>query len=276
MSASPSFKLSSDGGATFPLASGVALADANALAYNAGGSYAIKAQLASGQDLSRALWAFSGIDDANVGAPPVITTSADTQSCTFSVPKQGGAWLLTCTATDGKSSSIAALAIKVRVSTGQQVLAIGEGYEASTAWGWIKAINDSLRGTVISATATKGTIKIVVPTGAGTTDSAFVAPAGSVIDAIDVTLETAYTNADTITIGTPAAPGSFVSAADLDGATPGSFLTNAGAMALPYVKPFRYGGGAVGTLGASAIRVVKTGSSAGRAIVLVSWSIPST
>lgn len=148
--ASALFALSSDGGSTYGTA-GVAFADATALAYDAAGSYSIKAQLDSTAGVSSVLWTITSADDAHNGSLPTVTTNPD-RTCTFSVPKQGGAWLLQCKvnggvdpATGAASTTLTrALAIKVLNTNGLQEIAVGETTEAG-AWGWTKAVNDGQR-----------------------------------------------------------------------------------------------------------------------------------
>lgn len=148
--ASALFALSSDGGSTYGTA-GVALADATALAYDAAGSYSIKAQLDSTAGVSAVLWSITSADDAHNASLPTVTTNPD-RTCEFSVPKQGGAWLLQCKvnggvdpATGAASTTLTrALAIKVLNSNGLQEIAVGETTEAG-AYGWTKAVNDGQR-----------------------------------------------------------------------------------------------------------------------------------
>lgn len=149
--ASALFRLSSDGGSTY-LDPGVALADSNALAYNGAGSYSIKAALDSTTGVGSVTWTIHSADDEHIGSLPTVTTAVD-KSCTFSVPKQGGAWLLRCQVNSGldREGTIdpeltKALAIKVLTEAGQQVIAIGETTEAG-AYGWVKAVNDAVRAT---------------------------------------------------------------------------------------------------------------------------------
>lgn len=148
--ASALFKLSSDGGSTYE-AAGTALADSEALAYASSGTYSIKAALNSTAGVDTALWTITGADDVNIASLPTVTQNSD-KTCTFSVPKTGGAWLLQCKVNGGVSpttgkadpSLTRALAIKVLNSAGQQEIAVGESTEAGT-YGWTKAHNDVAR-----------------------------------------------------------------------------------------------------------------------------------
>lgn len=148
--ASALFKLSSDGGSTYATA-GTALADDEALAYNASGSYSIKAALDSTAGVDTVLWSITSADDVNIASLPAVTQNAD-KTCEFSVTKAGGAWLLRCivnggvNALTGKTDPalVRALAIKVLNSVGLQEVAVGESNEAG-AYGWTKAHNDVAR-----------------------------------------------------------------------------------------------------------------------------------
>lgn len=142
MTASPNFQLSSDGGSTYS-AVGTPFAYSTALAYNAAGSYSIKARLDSTADVVTATWTLINADADSIASLPTVTTNAD-KTCTFSVPKQGGAWLLRCTVTDGTNTQRSStLKISVKVSNGNELIAVGEQYEASTTYGWNKVFNDS-------------------------------------------------------------------------------------------------------------------------------------
>jgi hypothetical protein len=147
--ASALFALSSDGGSTYGTA-GVALADATALAYDAAGSYSIKARLDSTAGVNAVLWTITSADDAHNGSLPTVTTNPD-RTCSFSVPKQGGAWLLQCKvnggvdpATNSTATLTRALAVKVLNANGLQEIAVGESTEAGPN-GWTKAVNDGQR-----------------------------------------------------------------------------------------------------------------------------------
>lgn len=142
MTASPNFQLSSDGGSNYS-AVGTPFAYSTALAYNAAGSYSIKARLDSTADVVTATWTLINADADSIASLPTVTTNAD-KTCTFSVPKQGGAWLLRCTVTDGTNTQRSStLKISVKVSNGNELIAVGEQYEASTTYGWNKVFNDS-------------------------------------------------------------------------------------------------------------------------------------
>lgn len=138
--ASPLFKLSSDGGATFAPV-GAALADARALAYAGSGSFACKAILDSTSGVEQCSWRFTSADDLHNGSLPPITPNDGEKSCTFSIPKQGGAWILEALVNNRLR---ARLALKVLNAQGQQELAVGETTEAG-AMGWTKAHNDVAR-----------------------------------------------------------------------------------------------------------------------------------
>lgn len=147
--ASALFKLSSDGGSTY-LAAGTALADSEALAYNSSGTYSIKAALDSTAGVDTVLWSITSADDVNIASLPAVTSNSD-KTCTFSVTKAGGAWLLRCIVNGGVNARGAtdpaltrALAVKVLNSAGQQEVAVGESSEAG-AYGWTKAHNDVAR-----------------------------------------------------------------------------------------------------------------------------------
>lgn len=147
--ASALFKLSSDGGSTYGTP-GVAFADATALAYNAAGNYSIKAQLDSTSGVNTVQWSITSADDDHAGSLPTVTSNPD-KTCTFTVPKQGGAWLLRCLVNNGRDGNgdedadlDQSLAIKVLNSAGFQTIAVGERQEAGQ-YGWTKAINDLLR-----------------------------------------------------------------------------------------------------------------------------------
>lgn len=93
-------------------------------------------------------WSITSADDAHAASLPTVTTNAD-KTCTFSVPKTGGAWLLQCRVNGGVNQAtgetdtalVRALAIKVLNAAGQQEVAVGEVDEAG-AYGWTKAFND--------------------------------------------------------------------------------------------------------------------------------------
>lgn len=149
--ASALFKLSSDGGSTYA-DPGVALADSEALTYNASGTYSIKAALDSTAGVGTASWSITSADDVNIASLPTVTQNASDKTCTFSVTKTGGAWLLQCIVNGGINLATGkadptltrSLAIKVLNSTGQQEVAVGESTEAG-AYGWTKAHNDVAR-----------------------------------------------------------------------------------------------------------------------------------
>jgi hypothetical protein len=142
------FQLSSNGGSSY-LSAGTAMADANALAYVSSGTYSIKARLDSTAGVDTATWTITSADEAHAASLPTVTTNAD-KTCTFSVPKTGGAWLLQCKVNGGQSQGrtdpalTRALAIKVLNSVGNQEIAVGESTEAGV-YGWTKAFNDIAR-----------------------------------------------------------------------------------------------------------------------------------
>jgi hypothetical protein len=154
--ASANFKLSSNGGSTYA-AVGAALADALALAYAASGTYSIKAALDSSAGVRSISWTITSADDEHVASLPTVTSNVD-NTCTFSVPKTGGAWLLRCQVNGGVNVATGAtdaaltraMAIKVLTSGGQQVIAVGETDE-SGSYGWTKAVNTTLRAVGTSA-----------------------------------------------------------------------------------------------------------------------------
>lgn len=140
---SASFKISSDGGSTYA-AVDAPLTYSAALAYNAAGSYSIKAKLDSGAGVNTCTWTIVAADADNMASLPTVTPNEADFSCTFSVPKTGGAWLLQAKVTDGVSPSITkTLKISVKVSTGNELIAVGEQYEASATIGWNKVFNDA-------------------------------------------------------------------------------------------------------------------------------------
>jgi len=149
--ASALFKLSSDGGSSY-LAAGTAMADADALPYVASGTYSMKAALDSTAGVGSVSWSITSADDAHVDSLPTVTPNSGDKTCTFSVPKDGGAWLLQCRVNGGvnqatgetDTSLVKALAVKVLNSAGQQEVAVGEVDEAG-AHGWTKAFNDVAR-----------------------------------------------------------------------------------------------------------------------------------
>ena len=93
-------ELSSDGGSTYA-DPGVALADDEALTYNASGTYSIKAALDSTAGVGTASWSITSADDVNIASLPTVTQNASDKTCTFSVTKTGGAWLLQCIVNGG-------------------------------------------------------------------------------------------------------------------------------------------------------------------------------
>ncbi len=151
MAASPLFALSSDAGGSYG-AVGVAFSNATALAYDASGSYSIKARPDSTAGINSIAWEIVSADDAHVASLPTVTSSAATKTCTFSVPKQGGAWLLKCTINGGVSATtgdadpalVSSLAIKVLNSAGKQEIAVGETTEAGP-YGYTQAWNEVAR-----------------------------------------------------------------------------------------------------------------------------------
>jgi len=155
--ASASFQISSDGGTSYAAAD-TALADANALAYVASGTYSMKARLISTAGVASVAWDIVSADDVHYSSLPTVTSDATTKTCTFDVPKTGGAWLLRCRINSGVNESTGTtdasytktLAIKVLSSVGLQVIAVGETTEADATTGYTKAFNDLAR------TATSG------------------------------------------------------------------------------------------------------------------------
>lgn len=162
--ASPLFQISSDGGGSY-LAVGTAAADANALAYNASSSYSIKARLDSTTGVEQVSWVITSADDAHVASLPTVTTNND-KTCTFSLPKQGGAWLLKCTINGGISlltgdtdpALTSSLAIKVLNASAKQEIAVGETTEAGT-YGYTKAWNDIARSSGLGPDFGASTVK---------------------------------------------------------------------------------------------------------------------
>ena len=148
--ASALFKLSSNDGASY-LSAGTALADGNALAYVASGTYSIRAALDSTAGVASVAWTLTSADDAHIDALPAVTTHGD-KTCTFSVPRTGGAWLLQCKVNGGVNPATGAadpaltraLAVKVLNAAGLQEIAVGETTEAGS-YGWTKAVNDGQR-----------------------------------------------------------------------------------------------------------------------------------
>lgn len=149
MSASADFELSSDGGSNYE-ASNTSLADAELLAYASSGTYSIKARLTSTADVVAVQWTITTADDEHLSSLPTVTSNAD-KTCSFSVPKTGGAWILKATVTDGSGTiRTNTLAIKVAASTGYELIAAGEGTETGES-GWIRPFNDLARGTYTTA-----------------------------------------------------------------------------------------------------------------------------
>jgi hypothetical protein len=149
--ASALFKLSSDGGSSYAVA-GTALADDDALPYVSSGTYSMKAALDSTAGVGSVTWSITSADDAHVDSLLTVTPNSGDKTCTFSVPKTGGAWLLQCRVNGGVNQAtgetdtalVKALAVKVLNSAGQQEVAVGEVDEAGTH-GWTKAFNDVAR-----------------------------------------------------------------------------------------------------------------------------------
>lgn len=149
--ASASFQLSSDGGSTY-LDADTPMADADVLAYVSSGTYSIKAKLASTAGVGSFSWTITSADDVHYGSLPTVTTNAD-KSCSFSVPKTGGSWLLRCVVNGGVNLQTGApdgtldraMAIKVLNSAGNQEIAVGEQSEANATTGYTKALNDIAR-----------------------------------------------------------------------------------------------------------------------------------
>lgn len=149
--ASASFQLSSDDGSTY-LAADTPMADANALAYVSSGTYSCKAKLASTAGVGSVQWAITSADDVHYDALPTVTTNPD-KSCSFVVPKTGGAWLLRCIVNGGVNLQTGAgdgtldraMAVKVLNSAGNQEIAVGEQQEADAETGYTKAWNTVAR-----------------------------------------------------------------------------------------------------------------------------------
>lgn len=149
MTASADFELSSDGGSNYE-ASNTSLADSELLAYATSGTYSIKARLTSTADVVQVTWSIPTADDEHLSSLPTVTQNAD-KTCSFSVPKTGGAWILKATVTDGAGVvRTNTLAVKVATSTGYELIAAGEGTETGSA-GWVRPLNDVARGTYTTA-----------------------------------------------------------------------------------------------------------------------------
>ena len=143
MTASADFELSSDNGSSYA-ASNTSLADSAMLAYVASGTYSCKARLTSTADVVAVLWSITTADDEHVSSLPTVTQNAD-KTCSFSVPKTGGAWIVKATVTDGSGVvRTNTLAVKVAPSTGNELIAAGEGVETGVA-GWVRCFNDLAR-----------------------------------------------------------------------------------------------------------------------------------
>lgn len=147
---SADFHLSSNGGTTY-LGTNVALADATALAYASSSTYSIKARLDSTAGVGTVQWTITSADDNHIGALPVVTSNSDL-TCSFSVPRTGGAWLLQALVNNGLDGTPGqagqqinptyrrALKIAVLNSANNQEIAVGETIEAG-ANGYTKALN---------------------------------------------------------------------------------------------------------------------------------------
>lgn len=149
--ASASFQLSSDAGATY-LDADTPMADADALAYVSSGTYSCKAKLASTAGVGSIQWVITSADDVHHASLPTVTANPD-KSCSFSVPKTGGVWLLRCIVNGGVNLQTGAadgtldraMAIKVLNSAGNQEIAVGEQSEANATTGYTKAWNTVAR-----------------------------------------------------------------------------------------------------------------------------------
>lgn len=236
--ASALFKLSSDGGSTYA-AAGTALADAAALAYAGSGSYSIKAALDSTAGVGSVVWTITSADDAHIVSLPTVTTNAGDKTCTFSVPKTGGAWLLQCQINGGVNLATGkadptltrSLAIKVLNSAGQQEVAVGESNEAG-AYGWTKAVND------VARTGGGG--------GGGITEAQLRTAAASLAASLDVNGQK-VTNLGTPTASTDAATKGYVDShlpvviyrQGVASPAPGEYATWAAALAAAQALPGR-------------------------------------
>ena len=137
------------------------MADADALPYVASGTYSMKAALDSTAGVGSVTWSITSADDAHVDSLPTVTPNSGDKTCTFSVPKTGGAWLLQCRVNGGVNQAtgetdtalVKALAVKVLNSAGQQEVAVGEVDEAGTH-GWTKAFNDVARAATSGGSGT--------------------------------------------------------------------------------------------------------------------------
>lgn len=161
MTASADFELSSDDGATYA-ASNVSLADAAMLAYVASGTYSCKARLTSTADVVSVGWSITTADDEHLASLPTVTANAD-KTCSFPIPKTGGAWIVKATVTDGAGVvRTNTLAVKVAPSTGKELIAAGEGVETGAA-GWVRPFNDLARTVFSAPTAPTVTAPIWFP-----------------------------------------------------------------------------------------------------------------
>lgn len=148
------FRLSSDGGTSY-LDPGVAMADANALAYVSSGTYSIRAKLDStaGTTDGNIVWEFTTADDLHLASMPAMVRVGP--DVTFSLPKTGGAWSLKVTL-NGNAFLSATLSIKVRNAAGLQQIALGETTEAGSN-GWLPSVNETMRALGAYGTVPSGT-----------------------------------------------------------------------------------------------------------------------
>ncbi len=262
--ASASFKISSDGGATYA-AVDTSLADALALAYVASSTYSIKAKLDSPAGVNLAQWEIVSADDANIASLPTVTPDNNEKSCTFSVPKTGGAWILKVTCSDGVAAPITnQLSIKVLPSSGFQLIAIDEEKQSHNVHGWCKAYNDLARGAATSTPGTSASGVIAIPWtyNGGTLTAGTTTPASAVCTRVENITTTPMDG-----VGGAAAVG-------YGGST--SYLATAGDLTVT-------AGGASHTVPLSAfasktpvVTITPGSATAGAGTVYVFWTIPQT
>ncbi len=152
MAQTADFKLSSNAGGAYGAVNGP-FSGSTALAYVAAGTYSIKAQLDSVSGLGSCSWSITSADDLHNASLPTVTTASDQASCTFSVPKTGGAWLLRAIVNGGvnlqtgatDTTLIRTLKIAVLNAINNEEIALGETYEGDPVFGYTGVFNRAIR-----------------------------------------------------------------------------------------------------------------------------------